>query len=474
VNQHEPDIDERSVGELLMHADLTCRQVLLDPEAGNARALMRTWGELVEACVDLWNRIPGDQGDPVMSRIGAAATALHRSQIKAGWPGAGDTDDRLGHAGDTLCRAAELVASRRPTFTPVSAVVAADVDAARTRLMHTLYVGTHGVGVALSDYMTKAAEHLDRKGHVPPGESLTHARNAAARLGAVEDLARGYLKVRWPAALGGEYRGPPAATRVDCALAQWDVQAHRSLAGTPTTANLLLVAVIQRDVAVAGQFLTQAAARTHAIDPDQHASRLATPLADVEASWANLGRHLQQLTPRGDRRIDPALLLAGNELRASLREITHDGGAVATPDVMAQRTDLATASRSIHASTATAVELGHVLREVVQDPNVTVSAKGAHALATDQTGHHPVHAWIDAADLHHNRDVPLPQIVRETLTDAIGYTLSANMTANSAGTFLEQSTPQQIAAAASMTGRRHEDRTSPALAVTTPGHGCER
>ena len=34
---------------------------------------------------------------------------------------------------------------------------------------------------------------------------------------------------------------------------------------------------------------------------------LATPLADVEASWANLGRHLQQLTPRGDRRIDPAM-----------------------------------------------------------------------------------------------------------------------------------------------------------------------
>jgi len=166
--------------------------------------------------------------------------------------------------------------------------------------------------------------------------------------------------------------------------------------------------------------------------------------------------------------------VAGNELRASLRESTHDGGAVATPDVMAQRTDLATASRSIHASTATAVELGHVLREVVQDPNVTVSAKGAHALATDQTGRHPVHAWIDAADLHHNRDVPLPQVVRETLTDAIGYTLSANMTANSAGTFLEQSTPQQIAAAASMTGRRQQDRTSPALAVTTPGHGRER
>ena len=241
MSLHEPDVDERSVGELLMHADLTCRQVLADPDAGNARALMRTWGEMVEASVDLWNRIPGDQKDPVMSRIGAAATALHRSQIKAGWPGAGDTDDRLSHAGDTLCRAAELVASRRPTFTPVSGVVSADVDAARTRLMHTLYVGTHGVGVALRDYMTKAGGHLDSKQRLPPGESLKQARHAFQRLGAVEDLARGYLNVRWPAALCGEYRDPPSSTRIDRALAQWDVQAHRSLAGTPTTANLLLV-----------------------------------------------------------------------------------------------------------------------------------------------------------------------------------------------------------------------------------------
>ena len=474
MTRQEPDVDERSVGELLMHADLTCRQVLADPDAGNARALMRTWGELVEACVDLWNAIPGDQGDPVMSRIEAAASALHRAQIKAGWPGAGDTDDRLSHAGDSLSRAADLVASRRPTFTPVSAEVGAAVDAARTRLMHTLYVATHGVGVALGDYMTEGAEHLDRKRRVPPGESLKQARHAFQRLGAVEDLARGYLNVRWPEALGGEHREPPAGTRLDRALAQWDVQAHRSLAGTPTTANLHLVAVVQRDVAVAGQFLTQAAARTNAIDAHQHASRLATPLADVEASWATLGRHLQQLTPPGDRRIDPALLLAGNELRASLREITHDGAAIATPDVMAGRTDLATASRSIHTSNATALELSHVLREVVQDPTLTVSAKGAHALATDQTGRHPVHAWIDAADLHHNRDVPLPQVLRETLTGAIDHTLSANMTANSAGTFLQQSTPQQVAAAARMTGRQQQDRTPPALAVTTPGYGCER
>ncbi len=72
MSLHEPDVDERSVGELLMHADLTCRKVLADPDVGNARALMRTWGELVEASVDLWNRIPGDQGDPVMSRIGGS------------------------------------------------------------------------------------------------------------------------------------------------------------------------------------------------------------------------------------------------------------------------------------------------------------------------------------------------------------------------------------------------------------------
>ena len=69
----EPPVDGRSVGELLLDADLTARASLWDPRPEQAKDRARSWGELTEAAADLWASIPDPSADPSMSRIAELA-----------------------------------------------------------------------------------------------------------------------------------------------------------------------------------------------------------------------------------------------------------------------------------------------------------------------------------------------------------------------------------------------------------------
>jgi hypothetical protein len=50
--------DQRSVGELLLDADFTTRQVLMDVTGQDAQAMLRTWGEVVQSAAELWAALP--------------------------------------------------------------------------------------------------------------------------------------------------------------------------------------------------------------------------------------------------------------------------------------------------------------------------------------------------------------------------------------------------------------------------------
>ena len=71
-------VDQRSVGELLLDADLTARASLWDPNPDSARARVRAWGEVLEAAADLWSSIPDAAHDPSMRRIEVLAQGVHR------------------------------------------------------------------------------------------------------------------------------------------------------------------------------------------------------------------------------------------------------------------------------------------------------------------------------------------------------------------------------------------------------------
>lgn len=256
---------------------------------------------------------------------------------------------------------------------------------------------------------------------------------------AVETLAGGYLDGRWPAVLTGEHRDPPTAGRLPVALAIWDLQAHRALVATPTIGTLLYVAHGQRDITVSAQLVMRAAAHRGSIDPAQYERRLQPAVADIEAAWSHLSGVLYQLATPAQRRVDPGLLQAGNEVRAGIREVTHDGSGPRSPHRMAQVADLAQTSRAFHAAIAASIDLAHLAREVVTDPDLVGGARGVQAIAAERTAaSHPVAAWVDAADLSHNKSVGLVDPVRDVLNEGVDRTIESATMADSAGSFLGQ------------------------------------
>ena len=71
------------------------------------------------------------------------------------------------------------------------------------------------------------------------------------------------------------------------ALARWDLQAHRTLAGPPTTPNLEWIARIQQGLVITTAVVGAAAAHQGQLDPSDVA-RTRPALTDLEHAWACL------------------------------------------------------------------------------------------------------------------------------------------------------------------------------------------
>jgi len=475
----QPVGDERSVGELILHADITSRDALWDSGNDLAKARVRSWGEVVEAAADLWSAMPDRLGDPTMSRIQTLSDGLQRTQRATQWPGAGDGDPHLEAVATSLGHAAEMVSAAgrvgasQALSAPMPIDVLHDADAARTRLMHVVYVCAHGVGASLDRHVQDLRSTLDQRKSLDRGESLTRAQAARQRIGAVERIAGAYVHSRWPQALTGEHRDPVEAARLERALARWDLQAHRTLAGPPTVANVLRVAQVQKDITSAADVVGSVAARRGMADLDQHHHRTRPALDGLQQAWDQVVADLQPMLIR-QRRIDPELLTAANEVHAALREITHEGAGYAAPDVITARIDVLGATASLHRALASTVDLAHVVRDAVADPSFTVSARGAQALVT--VGGVPAgsHQGVSLADVHHNRDIPIPQPARVALAADIGQVVRAAVVVDSVG-MTRPEISAQLDAPAAVSGRLHQDRTPvPSRAAAAQGFGCER
>ncbi|NMM24510.1 MAG: hypothetical protein HHJ11_13660 [Phycicoccus sp.] len=465
-------VDERTVGDLLLEADIAARELLWDAPPDSAKAKARSWGEVVEAAAGLWSSFPDRTGDLSMERIGKLTAGMHRAQQRTGWPGAGEGDPDLDRVVENLSRAAEMISARRHPTARLSDAGHLDSEAARTRIMHVVYVASHGVGQALWQYNRDMRRVLDAKHRLDEGQSADQSHNLLVRVGAAEHLAASYLQSRWPAGLTGQHREPVEPGRLELAVAHWDVQARRTLAASPAAANVLFTVMVERDLTVTGARILAAAAQVGAVEPDQHAQRLGPALGLLDEAWARLGGDLAQITGRA-RRIDPDLLGSGAELRASLREITADLGGHAAPTSMAHRADLGVASLEVHRGLVAAVDLGYVLGEVVTDPELTAPARAVQTACTLLLAEPDEAAWVDAGDVNANRPVPLPDALREVLAEHSGEVVEAAVRVDSAGTFLgvnRETSP----VAPLLNGRVHEERAVGVQPALGPGYGCER
>ena len=291
-----PD-DERTVGDLLLDADIAARELLWDAPPDTAKAKARSWGEVVEAASDLWSSFPDRTGNPSMERIHKLTLGMHRAQQRTGWPGAGDGDPHLDRVVENLSRATEMISARRHPTAPLSERGHLDAEAARTRIMHVVYVASHGVGQALWQYNRDLRRVLDAKHRPSPGQSAAQSHTLLVRVGTAEHLAASYLQGRWPAGLTGQHREHVEPARLEQAMAHWDVQARRTLAASPTAADVLFTVKVERELTLNGGRILAAAAELGVVDADQHAERLQPALGSLDDAWAR--------RPRADRRTCP-------------------------------------------------------------------------------------------------------------------------------------------------------------------------
>ncbi|HEX8509331.1 MAG TPA: hypothetical protein VF635_07525, partial [Propionibacteriaceae bacterium] len=150
-----PTRDRRTVGELLVDSDALARETLVDFSPEAAPAMLRTFVQVTQSAARLWSVLPPASLAPVpqpelMVRLQAVGRGIGRSVSLSRWPGQGPTDERLEQVAYNLSRAAVLVERHGRDVQPTTPETRADIAAARSRVMHTLYVAAHGTSMAVS------------------------------------------------------------------------------------------------------------------------------------------------------------------------------------------------------------------------------------------------------------------------------------------------------------------------------------
>jgi hypothetical protein len=441
--------DGRSVGELLLDCDLIVRDMLMDTAQMDGRVMVRTWGEVVEAAGDLWRAFPEpdsgtggsarrDAGWVLMEQLETMNASLMKAARRRQWPGEGPPDERLLQVCENLTMAAELLPRRRTDIRPMRPPVRADLDAAKARLMHVLYVGAHGVQVALNRDLRDLAIMPASKRAALPAETVKRTAEARDRMAAFEQMAGSYFSRTFPAALHGEHKPLPEPYRLRQALATWDIQAHRALAGPTTAATMMLIAQTQAHTAFATQTLLRGAAQAGSIEPGQYRTRLAPALETVQTSWVALARTWAQLAPSRARRLDSDLIMAANEIRAALREIIHDRTGTSSAETLAATMDLKQTSQTLQMGLATSTDLAYAVREATAAPDLLASARRVNTIAMEleargPSGNVTIEAWVQPMDHAHDRPVALPDAVRDALVRVADNVARASMTAAGAG-----------------------------------------
>lgn len=473
--------DRRSVGELLLDSELAARDVLMDADEVDGATMLRTWGEVVESAGDLWDSLPSPGPSPefaspapedsLMAQLQAMNGHLMRSGRGQQWPGAGEPDERLLRIAENLTRASDLLTLRDSNV--MSPEVRADLGAARARLVHTLYIGAHGVHVTLNRELRNmqaqraAVRSLDRStpSEIPREDLVRAVSRSRDRVAAFEQLAGSYVSRTYPHALDGEHLPPPPADRLRQALAAWDVQAHRSLSRSPSAENILLTSQTQMMIAQSGQVLLRAASQAGRIDPDLYASRLGPALDNAHASWSSLSRSWNQLLPpQALLKADPSLVAAAKETSAAYREVAYDRTRPASAIEIADRVDLSATVQTVQQSISSSVDIAHVIGHAATQPDVTAPARRLNARAQQlhaergESFDAPHEGWVTASDHLNNAPAALPDIMRDDLLTQADEAAATATVAMSAASSLETTLPA-APAGAPMNGQVHQHRT---------------
>src|SRR5215207_3135976 len=473
-----PTLDRRTVGELLADSDSLARETLLDLSAGQSAAMVRTFGRVVDAAARLWavlpSAVPTRRSEPDLTpRLPQMAAGIAATTSAGHWPGPGPTDDRLLQIAHNLSRARILVERYGGDVQPTTADVRGDIAAARARIMHTLYVAAHGTAVAIIEHTKDLQEQLRidirRRRPVAQRPSVHESKAAQAlsiRFRVFEQLVGRYVAGHpvTPAALG-EMRPVPPASRLQSVLAGWDIQAHRTLLANPDAADLVRVSRIQALIASATAVVSEAAANQGIVDR-QVAQRVIPFLDETQVAWTSVARRWAELTSP-ESRVDPLLVRAASQVRATVAATASNPTGWATPDEIAGRVDLPRTMNALHLNMVSTVDVAHVTRDIAATtPTLTAPARqiamraqGEAEIAADQGNTaYEGKTWATERQIATNQVIPLPTPARLGLIKATDHLIASCGSAVAAAAPLDPSESAQAmrpAARAPATRRSH-------------------
>lgn len=470
----------RSVGELLLQADTASRTLLFDVSGDDAPAMLRTWGEVVQNAAELWQALParlrGAAPDgQLMAQLEAISQGMHRSRLRQGWPSDGQPDHRLLGIAEAFAAARDLVATHSSSRGGVQSLERArDVHAARTRIMHTLYVGAHSVSVAVREHIRDLQEmpRLEQQS-TRATRGIPRGQDALERLTAFEELAGSFLAGHLVRSLEGERREEYAGlARLGDALAWWDLQARRTLAAGATPANLSAIARTQAMANRTALILVRAAAHTGTADPVIYEREIAPAFEEAIRAHSHLAGQWAALTNPMTRKVDPNLGSVAEQLQAATSELIHDKTALAEPTLIAQRADLRDLPPVIKRATVGGYILTRDIHEITgHDTSITAPAKEMLAFArrgrlTPGPGDDDVLGdSLDPKDLQHNRARPLIGPVRDILVRDIDD--ASGRQAGACGAVLDMWGSRELLSNGPAAGRARAMARTPAASVKT-------
>jgi hypothetical protein len=455
--------DRRSVGELLADSDLLAREALLDMSGNRALGMVREWPQLIKSAAALWAILPPEptvsaNGDP-MAILAAMGSALRHSLAAGHWPGQGPTDESWEQIGANFTQARRLLQGQPVASEAVSTPDQTGTTTANTQVLHTVYVAARATAVSLTSYERDLQHRLEAGARRrqplherPTALEVESARGMMARFDAIEQLAVALVGARRINAAERPATGRHRpATRLEAALAAWEIQAHRTLANHPDPADLVRVARVQALIATTTAIVSEAAARRGEIDAGV-IERLTPALENAQLAWSRSARRWAELTTAASR-TDPALVEAASQLRAAIRAAVANQTGWANPEQIAGRIDLPATAMTLHRSMVAAVELANVTREIAADhPGlaaparvIAMRAQGEAEVAIEQgeTRFEGV-TWVTPRQIAVNQVVPLPEPARRGLVNA--------------ATDVVATTNQAVAAAAHLNPTEHASR----------------
>jgi hypothetical protein len=436
--------EQRTVGELLADCDALARETLLDATFDRAPAMVRSWNQLVGSAAELWAALPSPQGsrsgsDP-MERLRVVGEAIGRSVRAGHWPGHGPTDEHPREMGDNLSRARHLVERRSRPFQPKTAETQDQLQQFQRQLMHTLYVAAHGTAIALGAYVADLQDRLQTwtrrrqpLAERPTALEITSARGMIARFDGFERLAAAYLFGMPSTSANPDQTSVAApATRLETALAVWEVQAHRTLANGPDAADLVRVARVQALITSTTGVVVEAVARSGHIDGEV-IRRLAPALDASQVAWNRTAKRWAELTNPASR-TDPSLVSAAGEVRAAIAAIATNQTGWATPDQLSGHIDLPKSVKPLHLSMIASLDIAYVVRDTAVDhPGliapariIGMRAQGEAELAIEQgeTRYEGV-TWTTPSQIVANQLIPLPEPARRGLINLAGEVIAS-------------------------------------------------